>query len=129
VILYLDTSTKEARVWLDENYFVREMGRDMGRDLLGFIKECLMEREADWRVLSGLAFYKGPGSFTGLRIGVSVMNTSADSLKLPIVGESGTREGQGEWRLAAQNRLVAGENDQITMPFYGAEANITKPRK
>ena len=129
MILYLDTSTKEVRVWLDETYFMQEMGRDMGRDLLGFIKECLAESGAKWQDLSGLAFYKGPGSFTGLRIGVSVMNTLADSLKIPIIGESGTREDQGEWRLAAQNRLIKGENEQIIVPFYGAEANITKPRK
>ncbi|MBS7346689.1 MAG: tRNA (adenosine(37)-N6)-threonylcarbamoyltransferase complex dimerization subunit type 1 TsaB [Candidatus Sacchiramonaceae bacterium] len=129
MILYLDTSTKEARVWLDESYFARDMGRDMGRDLLGFIKECLAETGTTWQDLSGLAFYKGPGSFTGLRIGVSVMNTLADSLEIPIVGESGTREDQGEWRIVAQNRLQAGESDQIIVPFYGAEANITKPRK
>ena len=129
MILYLDTSTKEARVWLGESYFAREMGRDMGRDLLGFIKECLAETVATWQDLSGLAFYKGPGSFTGLRIGVSVMNTLADSLQIAIVGESGACEEQGDWRVLAQNRLRAGENDKIIVPFYGAEANITKPRK
>lgn len=126
MILYLDTSTKEARVWLDDNYFSADMGRDMGRDLLKFIKDCLSSLELDWQALEGLAFYKGPGSFTGLRIGISVMNTLADSLDIPIVAENNE---QGDWRLLAKERLEAGENQQIVVPFYGAEANITQPRK
>ena len=124
MILYLDTSTKEVRVWLDETYFMQEMGRDMGRDLLGFIKECLAESGAKWQDLSGLAFYKGPGSFTGLRIGLTVANTLADDLGIPIVGETG--EG---WQARALERLAAGDNEQIVMPEYGGDAHITLPRK
>ena len=124
MILYLDTSTKEVRVWLDETYFMQEMGRDMGRDLLGFIKECLAESGAKWQDLSGLAFYKGPGSFTGLRIGLTVANTLADDLGIPIVGETG--EG---WQARALGRLAAGDNEQIVMPEYGGDAHITLPRK
>ncbi len=36
--------------------------------------------------LSGMMVIKGPGSFTGLRVGLSVANQLAHQLKLPILG-------------------------------------------
>jgi len=67
---------------------------------------------------------KGPGSFTGLRIGITVFNTIADTNNVPIVGETGD-----SWQDKAIMRLENGENDHVVLPEYGSEANITKPRK
>lgn len=36
--------------------------------------------------LKGVVVVKGPGSFTGLRVGISVANTFAHQLNIPIVG-------------------------------------------
>jgi len=74
--------------------------------------------------LNGIAIYKGPGSFTGLRIGLSVANTLADSLNLPIVSETGE-----SWIEQACTRLQKNENEHIALPEYGAEPHITKQKK
>ena len=99
-------------------------GRRLSRDLLGVLHENLVGLDADFVNLNGLGFYKGPGSFTGLRIGATIMNTLAESLRAPIIGESGE-----DWVEVCLDRLEKGENDKIVMPFYGAGAHITTPRK
>ena len=52
------------------------------------------------------------------------MNTLSYAKSVPIVGETGD-----DWKEAAVARLVAGENDKVVMPFYGADARITTPKK
>ena len=126
--MFLDTSTPITKLILtkneEKNCYEWESGRDLSKGLLSFMKEKLNLHENDFTDLSGLGVYKGPGSFTGLRIGITVMNTLADSLGIPIVGETGEN-----WLDAAQKRLDNTENDKIILPHYGAEAHITVPRK
>jgi tRNA A37 threonylcarbamoyladenosine modification protein TsaB len=88
------------------------------------VEQELEKQDLTWKDLSGLVVFKGPGSFTGLRIGITVMNSLAYANGLPIVGITGER-----WQQEGLQRLAAGENDTIVMPEYGGEANITKPRK
>jgi len=52
------------------------------------------------------------------------MNTLAYALAIPIVGEVGDT-----WREMAVDRLANGQNDKVILPFYGAEARITGPKK
>ena len=128
MILLLDTSTPTCRLtlvdgdWRDDSIW--EAGRTLAKGLLGFLDQEISFAEKSWSDVSGLAVYKGPGSFTGLRIGITVFNTLADINNLPIVGVTG--EG---WRASGLERLQNGENDKIVLPEYGGEANITKPRK
>lgn len=68
--------------------------------------------------------FRGPGSFTGLRIGLTVANTIASAQSLPIVGATGD-----EWQQQSIDRLSRGESDTIVLPEYGSGARITKPRK
>ena len=128
MILLLDTSTPVCKLtlvdgdktWYDEWHADRELAEK----LLGYLEEKLGVHGKTWRDLTGLALMKGPGSFTGLRIGIAVLNTLADSLRIPIVGETGDG-----WQEASLDRLQKGENDHIVMPEYGRAANITMPRK
>ena len=128
MILLLDTSTPQCRLSMiegewryDTNW---EAGRGLAKGLLDFLEKELEFQDKSWNDVSGLAIYKGPGSFTGLRIGITVFNTLAYARSLPIVGVTGDN-----WRTSGVARLEAGENDQIVLPEYGGEANITKPRK
>lgn len=98
--------------------------RQLAKELLKWLEEQFASEQAQLKDISGIGVFTGPGSFTGLRIGLTVMNTLSDGLSVPIVGETG--EG---WQAKALERLARGENDKVAMPNYGAEANITTPRK
>jgi tRNA threonylcarbamoyladenosine biosynthesis protein TsaB len=128
MILCLDTSTPTCHLtflegdWrYDTNW---EAGRGLAKGLLGFLEKELEFQEKTWQDVTGLVVYQGPGSFTGLRIGITVFNTLAYANSWPIVGATGE-----QWRQSGRARLEAGENDEIVLPEYGGEANITKPRK
>jgi tRNA threonylcarbamoyladenosine biosynthesis protein TsaB len=57
-------------------------------NLLPMIKAVLGDAEIKKNDLTGIAVSAGPGSFTGLRIGMSIAKTLAQVLKLPLVGIS-----------------------------------------
>lgn len=126
--LLLDTSTPLCRLTLavDGEFYEYEWqaDRQLAKGLLEFIVDKLSENKLTLADFNGLAAMRGPGSFTGLRIGLSVLNTLADSLDIAIVGAEGE-----DWRKTALDRLGIGQNDQIVLPNYGAEARITQPKK
>lgn len=128
MILLLDTATPLCHLSLIETgnrYDISwEANRELAKGLLGFIEREVVGQGKAVAELTGVAVFKGPGSFTGLRIGLSVLNTLADALSIPIVGETGD-----DWQEKAIIRLQNGENEQIVLPFYGSEAHITLPRK
>ena len=128
MILALDTSTPVCRTWLIDEEGRRldewDVGRGLADGLIGHLRALLGEHTYRWSDITAIAVFKGPGSFTGLRIGLTVMNTLADTQSLPIVGEAGE-----DWLEKALERIAAGQSDGLVMPLYGREANITKPRK
>ena len=101
-----------------------EAGRSLALGLLEFLQQKLSLHDKTLHDITAIGVAKGPGSFTGLRIGLTVMNTIASDRQIKIVGVSGD-----EWKSVALDRLQRGENDQLVMPEYGGEANITQPRK
>ena len=128
MILLLDTSTPTCRLSMIEGdwryYTMWEAGRELAKGLLGFLEQEISFQEKSWKDVTSLVVYQGPGSFTGLRIGITVFNTLAHTNSWPIVGSTGD-----DWRAKGIARLEAGENDEIVLPEYGGEANITQPRK
>jgi tRNA threonylcarbamoyladenosine biosynthesis protein TsaB len=128
MILLLDTSTPICKVtlldreWRFDNDW--EAGRDLAKQLLGYLEEIMQMNGKTWSDITAIGAFRGPGSFTGLRIGLTILNTLADSLHIPIVGAMG--EG---WQSQAIQRLNEGENDRLVMPEYGSEAHITTPKK
>lgn len=126
--ILLDTSTPICRLTLVDNGqifdYEWQADRTLARYLLKFLQEKLKEHNADIHNITAIGVMKGPGSFTGLRIGLTVVNTLADGLQVPIVGTTGDN-----WRELALGRLARGETDTIVLPEYGGEAHITRPRK
>ena len=98
--------------------------RQLAYGILGQLETFLVENDCAFDELAGLFVYHGPGSFTGLRIGITVLNTMAYAQEIPIVGTGGD-----DWREAAVRALISGKNDEIVLPFYGADPRITRPKK
>lgn len=61
-----------------------------GEELLQRLDELLAEAGTTRRDLTGVVVGTGPGSFTGLRIGLATAKTIAYTLNLPLVGISST---------------------------------------
>ena len=98
--------------------------RNLARDMLAYLRDRLNEHGASFDSVSGIGVFRGPGSFTGLRIGMTVLNTLASDRGVPIVGAVGKM-----WASDCLARLARGETDEIVLPEYGRAARITKPRK
>lgn len=127
--LLLNTASADCQLYLIDDQGVSHdfgwpAGRQLAHDLLGRIEAALGDRGGKFSDLTGLAIFRGPGSFTGLRIGCTVVNTLAHELSLPIVGVTGD-----DWQDQAIERLAAGDSDQIVMPHYDRPANVTQPKK
>lgn len=62
----------------------------LGRDLTTYLHSCLKEfvQPHPWQDLAYIAVAKGPGGFTGTRIGVVVARTLAQQLSIPLFGIS-----------------------------------------
>jgi tRNA threonylcarbamoyladenosine biosynthesis protein TsaB len=88
------------------------------------VLKLLEEASKTWHELEGMVVYKGPGSFTGLRIGISFANTLSYSLNIPIIGSKGD-----DWVNKGIQKLLDNKNEKSIIPEYGAEAHITLPKK
>ncbi len=127
--IFVDTSTPNCYLALDDGQSeIKEYNwyadRNLANGLLRYIVDKLEDSSLTLNDLSGIGIKKGPGSFTGLRIGLTVANTLAESLEVPIISESGE-----DWQAKVRSRLDDGQNDRIVMPNYGMAPHITKPRK
>jgi tRNA threonylcarbamoyladenosine biosynthesis protein TsaB len=128
MILLLDTSTSVCQLTLIDGDWRQkydwQADRALAKGLLSYLAENLEKNGKNWSGISSIGVFEGPGSFTGLRIGLTVMNTIADAQAIPIVG------GRGEdWQDEVIAKLSAGVDDKIVLPFYGSEAKITTPKK
>ena len=92
--LYIDTSnSKKVVVVIDEKRFERESKKGSSQTLLSLIDEVLNSEGKRLEDISKIEVETGPGSFTGLRVGVSVANALGWTLKVPV---NGKKVGSGE---------------------------------
>jgi len=129
VILALHSATPDTELYLfDGNKVVHQKlwhaDRQLAKDLLKEIEALIIHAEKSWDDINGLVIFKGPGSFTGLRIGCMVLNTIAYANNIPVVGVAGD-----DWLKTGGAMLARGENHKTVIPDYGAEPRITTPRK
>lgn len=83
--LYIDTSDREKIViGLDDKMFETVSKKGSSQKLLPFIDEVLKKNKKSLVDITEIQVNTGPGSFTGLRVGVAVANTLGWVLKVPV---------------------------------------------
>ena len=128
LILTIRTDNPDAEIGLydGQNQLAYQMWaahRQLSDTILQKIKELLEGQGKEFKDLGGIVCFKGPGSFTGLRIGITVADSFAYGLNIPIVAC------MDDWIEQGIKRLIAGENDRIALPHYGAPVHITQQKK
>lgn len=114
--LYKDSEKLAYEAWLAH--------RQLAETIHSKIDDLLKRQQKTLADLQGIVAYQGPGSFTGLRIGLTVANTLAYSYGLPIVATA-----SDDWIQKGIGRLIKGERDTLALPEYGAPPHITPPKK
>ena len=134
-ILNIETSTEVCSVVLakdGEILFEKESAEGLNHSelLTVFIEELFTENNLQMNILDAIAVSKGPGSYTGLRIGVSVAKGLCYALDIPLIA-IGTLDAMGFYAsqdatsvsLAADNVLFCPMIDARRMEVYTALYN------
>ena len=92
-VLSIDTSSNICGIAiLEDSKLIKEISLDNGlthsESLMPAIDQIFKETNLNLKDIDLLVVDKGPGSFTGIRIGVSTVMAFADSLGIPCTGVS-----------------------------------------
>ena len=121
LILHIETATDICSVALsegDQQLSLVESGQERSHATLlnTFIRQSIAEAGKDIKDLDAIAVSKGPGSYTGLRIGVSTAKGLAYALQIPILA-LGTLESMASGSLAhsAVMQLISIHKDLLLL--------------
>ncbi len=92
-LLAVDTSTTSCSVALFNGdrllaEAIYTTGKTHSRRLLSMVHGILQDCGCDPLDIGGIAVTRGPGTFTGLRIGISTVKGLAEATQVPVVGVS-----------------------------------------
>lgn len=131
-ILNIETATKNCSVSLAKNgetilcKEMAEQGYSHAERLHVFIEEILKETGIKFQDLKAIAVSKGPGSYTGLRIGVSAAKGFCYALDIPLISVD-TLQVLAK-QVVVENGLIVPMIDARRMEVYSAvfDANHNK---
>lgn len=101
-----------------------QAGRELSVQLNKAIDEVCSEVSVQLQDIEGVIVYHGPGSYTGLRIGVSVANALGLSYDIPVCGVSGE-----DWLTVGQKEIKNLKKFSAVKVEYGSDVYTTKPKK
>ena len=101
-----------------------QAGRELSGQILDVITALCEQANSSLEKLSGIVVYEGPGSYTGLRISMSVANALGSSLSIPVAATSGD-----SWQQLGLKNLQNLSDFHPVSPVYGGKVYTTKPRK
>lgn len=140
MLLAIDTSGPccSAALWsLKQDICLVQQSENIGRGhaerLMPMLEELLSNQNAKWADIKKLAVVIGPGSFTGLRVGIATARGLALALGVPCAGVT-VFEAFAHFHYAQENNhqplLVAmdAKRDQIWLQAFGDKCQpVTEP--
>lgn len=129
LVLTIRTDKPESEIGLFDDdkqlaYMAWEAHRRLAETIHTKMVDLLKSQNLSFLDLQAIIAYQGPGSFTGLRIGLSVANALAYSLKIPVTGVDGE-----QWINAGTYGLLSGKSKKIVLPTYGAPVHVTTQKR
>lgn len=123
-ILAIDTATEACSVALwnnGESLAQFELcPREHTQRILPMVQQILAEAGLTLAQLDALAFGRGPGSFTGVRIGVGIAQGLALGADLPMLGVSTLATMvQGAWRVGAAGQVLSAIDARMGEVYWG----------
>jgi tRNA threonylcarbamoyladenosine biosynthesis protein TsaB len=123
-ILAIDTATENCSVALlmgDKLYVRSEVApRDHTKKVLPMVDEVLREADITLGELDALAFGRGPGSFTGVRIGIGIAQGLAFGANLPMIGISTLAAmAQGSYRIHGHTHVASAIDARMEEVYWG----------
>ncbi|MGR5119015.1 tRNA (adenosine(37)-N6)-threonylcarbamoyltransferase complex dimerization subunit type 1 TsaB [Vibrio astriarenae] len=123
-ILAVDTATENCSVALlvdDKVYSRSEVApRDHTKKILPMVDEVLKEADLALTDLDALAFGQGPGSFTGVRIGIGIAQGLGFGAELPMIGISTLKAmAQASYRVRGTEQVIAAIDARMSEVYLG----------
>jgi tRNA threonylcarbamoyladenosine biosynthesis protein TsaB len=123
-ILAIDTATENCSVALlvgDTTYSRSELApRDHTKKVLPMVDELLKEAGLTLAELDALAFARGPGSFTGVRICIGIAQGLGFGADLPMVGISTLKAmAQGAYRVGGATTVASAIDARMSEVYWG----------
>lgn len=123
-ILAIDTSTEACSVAIwnqGETLALSELRpRKHTQRILPMVQQVLSDGGLVLSQLDVLAFGRGPGSFTGVRIGIGIAQGLALGADLPMLGISTLQTmAQGAWRVSHAERVLAAIDARMGEVYWG----------
>jgi tRNA threonylcarbamoyladenosine biosynthesis protein TsaB len=123
-ILAVDTATEacSAALLVGDKLFSRweEAPRDHTRKILPMVQAVLEDAGISLSDLDAIAFGRGPGSFTGVRIGISVAQGLAFGVGVPLIGISTLAAmAQGAYRLDGAEQVLTAIDARMNEVYFG----------
>lgn len=127
LFLKADSENVSISIWNDNKSVVSKewlAGRELSTQILTVVEELCSGACITLDQIEGIVVYEGPGSYTGLRISISVANALAFSLSIPVIGSNGD-----DWLGNGLIKIKKANNSKLVLPIYGGEVYITNPKK
>lgn len=103
---------------------------NQNQSILKLINQVLKKSRLNLKNISGIAVVNGPGRFSSIRTGLSIANTLAYFLQIPIINLSiNTFQTNKKYLEKLVNKIIKRKVGNLVSPFYGKNPNITSPNK
>ena len=129
-ILAIDTSSSVcSTALLEDNQIIDENNLDNGRthseNLMPLIKELLERNNIELKDINLIAVTVGPGSFTGIRIGIASIKAMAEVWNIPVASVT-SLETLARNDESNKNKIVLidAKNNQVYSGVFDAEYNL-----